>query len=300
MGPVNTSHISWFTHSAVGPHIWSALEVNDTEAKSIELEDNSVSLFYVSRRELLLHPVLIGPSRSQLPGNHPAVYGPSWQTAANEAEVVGRVRVLQKRAMQPLFSCLTHLELHLQPPVTLVLICTCNLIYFLPASRVLAECINSHVLHSPTFYTITISLNTQWLIFTQKKYRSIILICSHKVSECKRSLFLFWKWRCKDTDGIHANMTNTVLIAAHESRSGHTYRSCTANVPSNLFGHTGNSMGNRSYSHVFSIYFQKPQFVTVKHWANGVCTSFFKHACACKIKWFLYVWSPAIVHGCKV
>lgn len=26
MGPVNTSHISWFTHSTVGPHIWSALE----------------------------------------------------------------------------------------------------------------------------------------------------------------------------------------------------------------------------------------------------------------------------------
>lgn len=194
--------------------------------------------------------------------------GPSWQTAANEAEVVGRVRVLQKRAMQPLFSCLTHLKLNLQAPITLVLISTCNLIYFLPILRVYQQSrlTQPHLLHHLPKHPVT-------NIYTEKN-RSIILICSHKVSECKISIFLFWKWRCKDTDGIHANMTTTVLIAAHESRSGHTYRSCTANVPSNLFGHTGNSMGNKSCSHIFSIYFQKPQFVTVKHWANGVCTFF--------------------------
>lgn len=51
------------------------LKANDTEAKSIELEENSVALFYVSRRELLLHPALIGRAGSQLPGNHTAVYG---------------------------------------------------------------------------------------------------------------------------------------------------------------------------------------------------------------------------------
>lgn len=75
--------------------------------------------------------------------------GPSWQTAANEAEVVGRVRVLQKRAMQPLFSCLTHLELHLQAPITLVLICICNLIYFLPILRVYQQSrlTQPHLLH---------------------------------------------------------------------------------------------------------------------------------------------------------
>lgn len=77
--PVNTTLSTeswvWLTCFIVGRCVCSALEVNDTEAKWIELEENSVSLFYVSRRELLLHPVLIGRAGSQLPGNHPAVYG---------------------------------------------------------------------------------------------------------------------------------------------------------------------------------------------------------------------------------
>lgn len=65
-----------------------ALEVNDDDAKSIALEENSVSLLYVSRRQLLLHPPLIGQAGSQLPGNHPAVYG-AQLTAANEAGAAG-------------------------------------------------------------------------------------------------------------------------------------------------------------------------------------------------------------------
>lgn len=149
--------------------------------------------------------------------------GPSWQTAANEAEVVGRVRVLQKRAMQPLFSCLTHLELHLQPPITLVLICTCNLIYFLPALRVLAECINSHVLHSPTFYTIAISLSTLWLIFTQKKTGASYLYAHTRFQSAKEVFFYFgnggvktqmastqtWQPQCWLLHMSHAQVTHT-------------------------------------------------------------------------------------------
>lgn len=62
--PVNTTLLGRLTRAAEGARVCSALAVNDTEAKSIELEENSASLFYVSRRELLLHPALIGRAGS--------------------------------------------------------------------------------------------------------------------------------------------------------------------------------------------------------------------------------------------
>lgn len=80
--PLNTTLFVWHSRSSEGPRVCPTLEANDTEAKSIELEENSVALFYVSRRELLLHPALIGQAGSQLPGNR---MRPCWQTAANEA-----------------------------------------------------------------------------------------------------------------------------------------------------------------------------------------------------------------------